>query len=144
MYSFFAAGRFRAHRSRNRHPKLLVEAPKPGQDIRDCRILVILAGRPVGDDGYLAATQALGDDIGDFLEDLRFGKFCVVPKPHKGREDNSRGKNHKTSTFGNSFGGGQTVSNFSPLCICTPRLTVLAAAWYAEAHPTQCRGGSTF
>lgn len=95
--------------------KVIVKAPEyEGQAVRDRRILVILAGRPIDDASYDQAVVTLDEEIRAFRSGLIFGNRKTLPALNKGRGDNRRG-GFETITWGISLGGGSKASSIASL-----------------------------
>lgn len=99
----------------------IVEAPKLGQTLEECRILIILAGRPSNDLSFLDSVRELGAELEALEGRLEFAHRLLIPCPHGGTDDNRRG-GHKTGTMGTSYGGGQTVRSRNAAYACSKKL----------------------
>ena len=102
-----------------RKTEFIVEAPKEGQRLEDCRILVALVGRPEHDATWLSTIKELGEELENLEENLDFAGRRLTPRPHGNVRDNRRG-NFNTATVATSYGGGQTVSTLFVLVLSEP------------------------
>ncbi|KAJ3527181.1 hypothetical protein NM688_g8163 [Phlebia brevispora] len=74
------------------------------------RIIVMLLGRPMGDETWVPSMEELQAAIRKTGDSLRFGLSHLLPAPSAGPKENRRG-DYKTVAVGLSYGGGQKPGN---------------------------------